>query len=220
MSNLKVSIELDIQNQLSKTVINRIKPPITSAANTVANELKSRGRENIRKSYKNMSRLANTFKVTVIPKGKQSYHPAILARVSTGSKNKAGYSKVFEDGATIRGRPYLWIPLPNTRKLMGAKSISPRDWSNKYGELVSIRSGGKLLLIGKYGLNQKAAGSKGRRRLVGTKRLGSKSQGQMTPLFVGVRSVSISPQWGLRQIASQEARKLRDLIKRNVARNG
>lgn len=225
MAGIGLDIKLEVYNTISKTIKDRIRRPITSAAKTSAADLKIRGRQNIAKSGgksgSNMGNIANAFRVNVYPERSESWHPSIFAYVNTQTKkNPEGYSKVFEEGATISGRPILWVPLPTARQIMGRLRIGPAEWSKRFGELTPIKANGKLLLVGSYSLNQRAIGSSKRKRLVARANKKKGYATQLTPLFVGVRQVRIKKYWGLKEIAAQESRKFRDLIIRKVSQNG
>lgn len=210
MADAGLNVKVTINRDFVKDTVKLVQLPATQAALTAASRIKQLGRQNIRASYKNMGGLANAFRVDVYPDKYRGFFPKIFARVRTG------YSGVFEEGAVIKGNPYLWIPLPAARKLMGRNQVQPKDWNRRYGKLALVKGKGKPLLVGQYGLNQKNATSGKRRRLVGLKKVGAAYQGQATPLFVGVRLSKITPQWRLRAITLAEAAKIPERIKKAV----
>lgn len=210
MGDASLNVKVTINRDFVKDTVKLIQVPATQAALTAAGRIKTLGRQNIRASYKNMGGLANAFRVDVYPDKYRGFFPKIFARVRTG------YSAVFEEGAVIKGKPFLWLPLPAARKLMGRNRVQPKDWSRRYGKLALVKGKGKPILVGQYGLNPKAVASGKKRRLVGLRKTGAAYQGQATPLFVGIRMSKITAQWRLRAITLAESAKIPERIKKAV----
>lgn len=60
------------------------------------------------------------------------------------------FSGVFEEGATIIGKPYLWLPTKNAPRV-GGRQVGPAGFRRSFGRLASSRRGsrGRPLLFGK-----------------------------------------------------------------------
>jgi hypothetical protein len=88
------------------------------------------------------------------------------------------FAEVFERGATIRGKPLLWLPLERN---LPAGIRSPRQYG---GKLVSVNVAGKPPL------------------------LFDAAKREMGPLFVGVRQVNIRKRFDLYSIFAQAADRM------------
>ena len=69
-------------------------------------------------------RWQNAFRVDVFPRGRK-----VSVDAAAWVFHKIPYAEVFEEGATIRGRPYLWIALPGTPTRIGGQN-GPRCGSH------------------------------------------------------------------------------------------
>ena len=47
--------------------------------------------------------------------------------------HKIPYAGVFEEGAAIRGRPRMWVPLPSTPKRSGRYRMTPERYQKEVG---------------------------------------------------------------------------------------
>lgn len=109
--------------------------------------------------------------------------------------HKIPYAVVFETGATIQGKPLLWLPLPSCPPRIDGRRTTPRLYVQLIGPLRFVKGSAHPLLFGvSFGT---AAPSPGVTRLtgelhsVGDLRRGAKSGGTSVPLFVGVSSVTV-----------------------------
>lgn len=80
---------------------------MTLAVNKTAAEMLAAGRGAVATSGLG-PRFTNALRMQTFP-GKDSLRPAALVW------HRIPYAQVFEDGATIRGKPLLWIPVGRTR---------------------------------------------------------------------------------------------------------
>lgn len=157
------------------------------------------------------SRWRNAYRLKVFPsRSKPSINAAayLFHRIS--------YSKVFQDGANITGKPLLYIPLSGTPKKIGRQRLTAGNYQQLTGNrLVSIKRPGKPPLLG-----GPAALSKGSRR----KKLrpsdltapGLKSPvkfviGKIVPLFVGISAVSLRKRFDTTPAAEAAAEQIETL---------
>jgi hypothetical protein len=125
-------------------------------------------------------RWQNAFKVSVYPKGKPSLGAAAFL------VHKIPYANVFETGATILGKPMLWIPLSSTPKMIGTQRLTPKTFNQEVGKLVLIKRPGRRPLLA---ARVSSAGSS----TVSALKRASRSKGKTTlkPMFIGIDAVSI-----------------------------
>lgn len=132
-------------------------------------------------------RWQNALRVNTYPaKGKASVNAAAFLF------HKIPYADVFETGATIRGKPKLWLPLKTTPKNVAGQRMTAGNYVKNVGPLISIKSKtGKPLLAARIrtteGRAKKGLSISQLRR--GT--AGKQGTIRAVPLFIGVDSVLI-----------------------------
>jgi Family of unknown function (DUF6441) len=184
----------------------------TAAMDTTVTEVSTGGRGVIRAAGFS-KKWQNGWRVRRYPVKGDSLDPAIWAF------HKIPYAAVFQDGATIKGSPLLWLPLPTAPKI-GRKKMTAALYIKSIGPLHRINRPGKAPLLAGYVRSFSKAGKatvarlKGgekRRRERGTRGLIS------VPMFVGIPQAKIrkrfnfSPMWrkALATLSAQYARNLR-----------
>jgi Family of unknown function (DUF6441) len=134
----------------------------------------------------------NALRVRYYPASGDSLSPAAFVY------DKIDYSGVFEEGATISGKPYLWIALPGAVPSSSRRSdhpMPPSEYQDRIGPLVCVEVPGKPpMLFDQY---VKVADRRSRR----AKRAGD----QRVPRYVGVTTVQIKKQFDIKG-AVQRAR--------------
>jgi hypothetical protein len=158
-----------------------------------------------------------TVKVTV-PNGQE------LSPVLTGH-HRIGYANVFERGATIVGRPLLWIPLPSAPKL-GKRRLTPKLYFQSIGPLHMIRRPGRAPLLAGDALRAPAPGrpvSAGALR-TGARNAKPRPEGARrarktvsVPIFVGVQVAHVAKRLNVSEVYSEVRRQLPDLYRKNLA---
>jgi len=101
--------------------------------------------------------------------------------------HKIDYATVFENGATIAGKPYLWIALPIVPAAFGrgrnGKALTPAEFIERFGPLVAVNVPGKApMLFAQYHRVGHRKGKAGKADLAGLTGV---------PLYVGVPQVEI-----------------------------
>ena len=153
-------------------------------------------------------RWQNTYKVRDYPPlGKVSVNAAAFLY------HKIPYAGVFQEGAVIRGKPLLWLPLKSAPKKLGRGHITPAEVSRKLGQkLISINVPGKPpLLAARVRLDPKEAKRVRRKPTISKLLFGT---GRPTgvfitvPLFVGITAADIKKKFDTRPSARAAAAKL------------
>lgn len=177
----------------------------SAAMRDAANDIKLRGRADIAAAGFG-KRWQNTFRVDTYPKRGVSANAAALIY------HRIPYADVFETGATIRGKPTLWVPLSSTPKKIGRKRMSAKNFRREIGPLQFIKGGRRPLLAARISVRSAKAKTPGRVTLAALRR-GAIGGGPVrsVPLFVGVPSVTLRDRFSLREITRRAADSLPQL---------
>lgn len=113
---------------------------------------------------------------------------------------KIGYASVFEEGATISGKPLLWIPLPSVPNGPNGNPLSPKEYGARVGGLVTLRVPGKPpMLAGIINSADQARITKSGK--INKRAIKSAQQrGRLTPLYIGVHSITEPKKYDLKSI--------------------
>lgn len=184
----------------------------TSAVREAADTVKSKGRANIAAGGFGR-RWQKALRANVYPRGRNSVNAAALIY------HKIPYAGVFETGAVIGGKPYLWLPLPTTPFGAGGRRISASQYRKKVGApLYSIWRPGKPPMLG---ANVRQTGSRaGRGISLSLLRRGRNPGGRGTvrlvPLFVGVSRVVIRKRFAIKALIEQAVASLPALYAKHL----
>ncbi len=129
---------------------------------------------------------------------------------------------MFENGATIRGKPTLWLPLSTTPKTIGGKRTTARRMRQELGKLTYVKQPGKLPLLAAPISATKAQAASGQPGRVTLARLrkgrAAKSGRRMSvPLFVGIDKVKIDKRLSLTAIIEKQAGHLGAVFEKRLA---
>lgn len=147
--------------------------------------------------------------------GVYSLHPSVYLH------HRIPYAGVFEDGATIKGNPLLWIPLPDTPKRIGSKRLTPELYATSIGDLWSFKSkAGTPLLGARVRVPRRSAG--GRLAKVSLSRLRRGTSAgtgvlQTIPLYVGIRQTNISRRLSVFEIGEASRDRYPEFYARNFS---
>ena len=195
--------------------IKELQKPIAKAATEtmkeVAELVKTRARANIGAAGFSAG-WQNAFRSQVFPKSGESINAAAYFW------HKIPYFNVFEQGATIAGKPMLWLPLPtvplNSR---GGRPLTPEQYVNRIGPLASIRgAGGKPILVGKASRGSIAFASD---RLVRLKKKAVRTgtiRGVNVPLYIGIDSVTIGKRFNVTEIVKEARDQLGQIYLKHI----
>lgn len=154
----------------------------------------------------------------VVPNGQE------LSPVMVGH-HRVGYANIFEHGGTIKGHPWLWLPLPTAPKAVGKRRMTPKVYFETIGPLHMIRRPGKAPLLAGDSLRAPPRGSQA---TAGTLRTGARNakdrrgggKGRRTvsvPIFVGVPVVKIRDRLNVSAIYTRVRALLPDLYRKRMA---
>lgn len=177
----------------------------TAAVKEAGQELLQEGRQNIAGAGFSR-RFQSGYRVRLFPKTRKP----VIDAVALGYF-RIGYFGIFETGASIKGKPLLWVPLPSTPKKLNSKRLTPSIYREQIGPLYYVKNpGGRPLLFGK----QSARGrSRGSTFSLASLRKGSalNTPSRSVPLFVGLDVANIRKRFKLTAIAERIADKLPEL---------
>lgn len=171
----------------------------TAAITRAATNFKRDGRANIAAADFS-KRWQNALAADIFPRRGVSVDAAALLR------HKILYAGVFEQGATIRGKPTLWVPLSTTPKKIGQTRMTPKLYEQRIGPLLTLPGHPNLLFGRMEGKSRRATSRVTVGRLVG--RHDHPKSSQLVPLFFGVPAVTLRKRFGLLAIAAREAANL------------
>lgn len=187
----------DVQNQIAKAA--------SAAVHGAGDLAKKAGRANIASAGFG-SKWQNALRCNFYPpeNAKPSINSAALVY------HKIPYAIVFEEGATIVGKPLLWLPLDRALpSRSGGHRWTPKLYVQQVGPLRLIRPPGKRpLLVGNP--RGPEAGRSPRLRSKGA------SAGRMVPLFVGIDTVTIGKKFDIVKIVQAAAGRLEALYAQNL----
>ena len=202
----------DVDRSFLNGYFDPIRQASTAAINDVGDLAKQRGRQKIAAAGFG-KRWQNALRSEVYPKRAESVNAAAWIY------HRIPYAGVFEEGATIRGKPLMWVPLSTTPKLARRTKLTPKNFSSQIGPLVSMR-GGKQPLLGASVAVTKAAARRGPPYRVtrAALRRGAAGNGviRTVPVFVGVDTVRIRKRFNLASVADQVAREIPSLYLKNL----
>lgn len=157
-------------------------------------------------------RWENTLRADVYPKKGDSLSTAAAIY------HKIPYADVFESGATVRGKPTLWVPFSTTPKRVNRKRMTPQNFVAGVAPLFPLpNKGGTKILAAQMAVSKSAAkrGPPYKPTLAGLRR-GAAGQGitVAVPIFVGIDTINIRKKFGVTKAVDDAAAKLPQLYLR------
>lgn len=134
--------------------------------------------------------------------------------ISATFKFRIGYFNVFEEGATITGKPLIWIPTDNVPFGSRGRRLTPKEYVDRVGPLFSARGSAKPMLVGK-GSRSSGILSASRSAVRVRKSAVRKGtlQSQAVPLFIGVKSVTIPKKFDIKGIVQRVGAQIPEYYK-------
>ena len=129
------------------------------------------------------SRWQSSVKATYKPRGA----PSIDASVHIYST--INFLSVFENGARIGGKPYLWLPLPDIPQKVGSQPMRPALFIAKFGPLKSAKHSTVPILLGQ--IATLASGRIGNKTARKFKIARTATATAWVPVFIGISSVQL-----------------------------
>jgi hypothetical protein len=180
---------------------------VTAAVREAAELAKAGGRANIAAAGFGR-KWQNALRAKVYPPNRDSMRTAALIY------HKVPYAQVFEEGAVIDGKPYLWLPLPNAPIGAGGRRIPASKFRQRVGSpLYTIRRPGKPPMLG---ANVRMTGARARKAISLSllrrgRNPGGKGQVQLVPLYVGIEVARIPKRFAIVDAIRRAAARLPDL---------
>jgi hypothetical protein len=143
-------------------------------------------------------------RVDIYPKGRNSLN------ASAHVFHKIPYAGVFEEGATIRGKPRLWLPLSDVPKRIGKKRMTPQLFTERVAPLQYVKPpGGKPLLVAKMRSSRSTKVTLARIRAANT----GAGNGKIisVPIFVGIDTVAVKKRLKIQSIINRAVSRLPEL---------
>ncbi len=193
-----------------------IEEAVTAAIREAGDIVKFEGRADIAKAGFSR-RWQNTLRVI--------YFPTRGASVDASAYiyHKIPYSGVFEAGATIRGKPIMWLPLRGTPTKLARKKITPKALSLAAGKrlLFINRGGDNPLLAMSVNLSKAKAAQREPKITLRMLRKGptKRSVTKSIPLFVGLDTIKIEKQFHISRIVKRASGRLAQLYFENLEAN-
>lgn len=210
---MQFSFLSDVSKEL-KSAVRDFQKPIAQAATAAMKEAADTAVSDGRSELANAGfsiKSQKAFTSKLYPKGgKVSLSPS--ARVY----HRIGYFRVFEEGATITGKPKLWLPLDTVPFGAGGRQLTPKQYVQRIGQLRSVNRPGRVpMLVGRAGRATIARATEKVTRL----RKGALSKGVFgasIPLFVGIDIAKISKRLDLYGAIERAAERLGEFYEKNV----
>lgn len=135
--------------------------------------------------------------------------------------HKIKYAWVFEEGASISGKPYLWLPLSHVAagRGRGKKNLTPKTYPGKL-QFVS-RPGKPPLLMASIGMTKAASKRPVKRLSAAAMRKGASGGGakgvvRSVPVFVGISTMKLRKQFEVEKTISRAANQLGALYMKHL----
>ncbi len=156
------------------------------------------------------SRFQQSLKVKFFPSGgKPVLNPVAWIHTTIN------FADVFEFGAQIPGRPYLWLPLPNVPPGKNGPHMTPREYVDSVGPLVTIRRPNGTPMLGAR-IGGESPIRRAFKKLSGRKRAAGSTRARVVPLFVAVRQVTIPKKFDVLAQTERAFEELPDLYTKHL----
>ena len=118
------------------------------------------------------------------------------------------YAGVFEEGATIRGKPRLWIPLRSAPQKIGKKRMTPQEYVARVGPLQFVQLPGRNPLLFARMKGKRAGGKVTLGKLRAAKTATGSGATRSVPIFGGVDAVTIRKRLDIGSIVERATNRL------------
>lgn len=204
-----------VKGEFEKAMAETIKP-IAEAGTAAIREASEIGKRDGRTSIATAGfskKWQNALRADVFPKRVTS------ANAAANFYHAIPYAGVFEEGATIRGKPRLWVPLSTTPKVSARARLTPKSFTQAFGPLFSLQNARKPVLAANLTVSKSAAkrGPPYKPTKAGLRK-GAAGQGivRAVPVFVGVDTVNIRKRFKLAAAFERAADQLPALYVKNL----
>jgi hypothetical protein len=207
---MKFSLKYDAKKNDFAEAIAKLADPISEAGTLAVRRAAELAKKEARDSIGAAGfskRWENTLRADVYPKRGESLNAAAAIY------HKIPYAAVFEEGATIRGKPMLWVPMSHTPKKLARRKLTPEVFATSVGDLFSFKKGGRVFLSARMKVSRAEAqrGAPYKVRISALRRgaVGSaKGVVVSVPLFSGIDTVNIRKKFNVTKAVEDAAAKL------------
>ena len=201
--------------KMLKATQDRIAKVATKTMGDAALLMKTGGRAAMA-AGKMSSRFQNALQTKVYPPTGVSLTPAAILF------SKIPWAGVFEDGSTISGSPFLWLPIEQNLPLQArGKRWTPHDFANQIGPLRSGKHGGKPILFGQVRVGLTGAtlalpsyAKRGHRERLAREVFSSQKK-VWKPVFIGVSAVTEKKRFDISAVVERVSAQLPELYSKN-----
>jgi len=166
-----------------KQLLKKMQAATVGAMNRVVDEAKAKGRTSIAGGGFS-GRWQNALRSRVYPNESTPLSPAGIVW------HKIKYWTAFQDGATVSGKPMLWLPLPDVPRGQGTHPLTPKQYRDRIGPLRSVNRPGKPPML--VGRGSRASITRATATKVSVRKRAVKKGailGEWVPLFIGVPKI-------------------------------
>lgn len=214
MASLSFNVAI-VKGEFEKAMAETIKP-IAEAGTAALRDMSEIGKRDGRQAIAGAGfskKWQNALRADVFPKRGASEGAA------ANFYHAIPYAGVFEEGAVIRGKPRLWVPLSTTPKISARKRLTPQSFTQAFGPLFALQNSRKPILAAKLAVSKSAAkrGPPYKPTKAGLRK-GAADQGivRAVPVFVGVDTVNIRKRFELQRSFANAADQLPALYLKNL----
>jgi hypothetical protein len=215
MSGLKYAFA-SVRGEL-EAALAAIEKPIAAAASGAMREAADLGKVKAREAIAAAGfsrKWQNAMRADAFPKrGVDSTSAAAVLR------HTIPYASVFAEGATVSGRPNLWVPLSTTPKINAREKLTPKAFVGAFGPLFSMRNAATPVLAARLSVSKSAAkrGAPYKITKVALKR-GARREGivRAVPVFIALRNVTIPRKFDLEPAFASAADALPSLYAKHL----
>lgn len=202
---MKVTFETDpaVWRRVFQADGERMATAATEAMREVGEIAQAAGRASIRAAGGRFGKgWQNALRLQVFPKN------GVSLGATAFIYHKIPYAGVFERGATIHGKPIMWVPLKSAPSTIGGRKLTPDQYRVQIGPLTYVkRPGHPPLLVGRIA-SRTAKGRKVTSVNLSALKRGSREGGSSVPIFVGIDVARISKRFDIAGAIAQAARNL------------
>jgi hypothetical protein len=132
---------------------------------------------------------------------------------------RPAYLNVFQEGATVAGKPLLWVPLDSVPDGDRGRKLTPKQYTQRVGPLHSARGADTPMLVGKGTTKTITRATSKFVRFRKKAVTSGKLQGSANvPLYVGISAARIKKRMSLSAVVRRVASQVGELFQKHLRR--